>query len=92
MGTMYLATRCNASSCVIFIISTHVMSWPNFSITDKFLTNLWIKICVQGYLSKVSPQGLPCVYQPDVILIAVSFLLLLLTLCLAQISAFQINF
>ena len=89
---MCLATRCNANNCFIFIITTHVMSWPNFSITVKLLTNLWIKICVQGYLIKVSPQGLPCVEQPDVILIAVSFLLLLPTLCLAQTSPLQINF
>ena len=89
---MCLATRCNANSCFIFVITTHVMSWPNFSITVKLLTNLWIKICVQGYLIKVSPQGLPCVEQPDVILIAVSFLLLLPTLCLAQTSPLQINF
>ena len=89
---MCLATRCNANNFFIFIITTHVMSWPNFSITVKLLTNLWIKICVQGYLIKVSPQGLPCVEQPDVILIAVSFLLLLPTLCLAQTSPLQINF
>ena len=55
-GSMSLATRCNANSCVIFIIITHIMSCPSFSITDKPLTNLWIKICVQGNLSK-SPQG-----------------------------------
>ena len=58
--TMCLATRCNANSCVIFIITTHVMSYSNLSITDKLLTNLWLKICVEGYLSKGSPQCITC--------------------------------
>ena len=89
---MSSATRCNANSCAIFIIAIQVMSCPNFSITDKLLTNLWIKICIQGYLSKGSPQGVTCFYKPDEMLITDSILLVKPVLYLIQISSLQMNF
>ena len=68
------------------------MSCRNLTVIDQILTNLQENLCIQGYLNKVSPQGVPCVWQPDVMLIAVSFLLLLLKLYLALISPLKMNF
>ena len=83
---MSLATRCNANAYSIFGIATLVIPYPNFSITYGLLTKLYGVIFAQGSLSQRSPQRVACVYQPDVMLIAILFLLLLLMLCPAQIS------
>ena len=54
---MSLATRCNANIYFMFVIATHALSCISFTVTDKLLTNLWLKICVQGYLSYWTPPG-----------------------------------
>ena len=35
----------------MFISATHLISWPNFSITDELLTSYWSNIGAQGYLT-----------------------------------------
>ena len=89
---MSLATRFMLIAIFFFAIVTHVVSCQNLTVINQFLTNLQDNLCIQGYLIKVSPQGVACIQQPDVMLIAVSFLLLLPMLCLTQISPLQINF
>ena len=109
---MSLRSRCDANRYCMLVIPTHVMSWPNLSITYEFLTKLQGQMCAQGYLSRwsrmyfnychphvmswpnlsitcelltmlrgplcaqrylsrLSHQWLACLYQPDVMLIAI---------------------
>ena len=89
---MSLATRFMLIAIFFFAIVTHVVSCRNLTVIDQILTNFQDNLCIQRYLIKVSPQGVACIQQPDVMLIAVSFLLLLLPLCLAVISPLQMNF
>ena len=42
-GNLNLAPRCNAKIYSMFVSTTHLTSWPNFSITDELLTYLWVK-------------------------------------------------
>ena len=39
MGSMSLATRCNANSSSRFVIATHIISFLNSRITDELLTS-----------------------------------------------------
>ena len=50
-GKMALAHRCNAKSYSMFVSATHLMFYPNFSITNELLTYYCGKIGAQGYLS-----------------------------------------
>ena len=54
-GSMTLAPRCKSKPYSMFISSTDLISFSNFSIIDKFLTNLRGEIDVQGYLSPDEP-------------------------------------
>ena len=47
---MSLATRCNANSYSIFVMATHVMCCPNFSLMDVLLTNLLGSNALKGVL------------------------------------------
>ena len=49
-GSMSLATRCNAYSYSVFVIATHVMSCPNFSLIGVILTNLLGSNALKGVL------------------------------------------
>ena len=57
---MCLATRCNANSHFIFVIATDFVSCQNLIVIDQLLTNFQDNLCIQGYLIKVSPQGVTC--------------------------------
>ena len=50
-GNITLAPGCNTKSYFIFISTTHMMSWLNFSVTDELLTYVWGDIDTRRYLS-----------------------------------------
>ena len=52
---MTLAPRSKSKPYSMFISSTDLISFSNFSIIDKFLTNLRGEIDAQGYLSPDEP-------------------------------------
>ena len=50
-GKMTLAPRCNAKSYSMFVSATHLMFYPNFSITGELLTYIWGEISTHWYMS-----------------------------------------
>ena len=50
-GKMTLAPRCNAKNYSMFVSATHLMFYPNVSITGLLLTYIWGEISTQWYMS-----------------------------------------
>ena len=43
-GNYTLASRCNIEAYPMFVSATHVMSYPNYSITDELSTDFQVEI------------------------------------------------